>query len=113
VVAPSLIPNKPGDRVNTDRRDAVPLARLARAGDLTVVYAPQGADAAIRALARAREDTLGDLQSAKFRLKACLLRPDIRYTGRATWGPAPLRWLRRLPSPGAAHRLSSIRPCHY
>jgi hypothetical protein len=65
VVAPSLIPKKPADRVKTDRRDAVQLARLARSGDLTVVYVPQVADEAIRDLARAREDTLGDLKSAK------------------------------------------------
>ena len=70
VVASSLIPHKPGDRVKTDRRDAVPLARLARSGELTVVYVPQVADEALRDLARAREDTLGELKSAKFRLKA-------------------------------------------
>ena len=99
VVAPSLIPKTPGDRVKTDRRDAVQLARLARSGDLTVVYVPQVADAAMRDLARAREDTLGDLKSAKFRLKAFLLRHAIRYTGRATWGPAPLRWLAEVVCP--------------
>jgi transposase len=77
VVAPSLIPKKAGDRVKTGRRDAVQLARLMRSGDLT----------------RAREDALRDLKAAKFRLKAFLLRHDIRSTGRATWGPAPLRWL--------------------
>jgi transposase len=52
VVAPSLIPKKPGDRVTTDRRDAVPLARLARSGALTVVYVPQVADEAMRDCAR-------------------------------------------------------------
>jgi len=50
-------------------------------------------DEAIRDLTRAREDTIGDLKAAKFRLKAFLLRHDIRYTGRAAWGPAHLRWL--------------------
>jgi transposase len=84
VVAPSLIPKKPGDRVKTDRRDAVQLARLARSGDLTAVDVPEVEDEAIRALTRAREDTIRDLQSAKFRLKAFLLRHAIRYTGRAT-----------------------------
>ena len=78
VVAPSLIPQKAGDRVNTDRRDAVQLARLARSGDLTAVYVPQVEDEAIRDLSRAREDTIGDLKAAKFRLKAFLLRQDIR-----------------------------------
>jgi transposase len=64
------IPQKTGDRVNTDRRDTMPLARLARSGDLTVVYVPKVEDEAIRDLTRAREDTLSDLQDAKFRLKA-------------------------------------------
>jgi transposase len=70
VVAPSLIPQKPGDRVKTDRRDAVQLARLKRSGDLTPVYVPQVEDAVIRDLTRAREDTIRDLKAAKFRLKA-------------------------------------------
>jgi transposase len=93
VVAPSLIPKKAGDRVKTDRRDAVQLARLMRSGDLTPVYVPQVEDEAIRDLSRAREDAIQDLKAAKFRLKAFLLRHDIRYTGRAAWGPAHLRWL--------------------
>jgi transposase len=93
VVAPSLIPKKAGDRVKTDRRDAVQLARLMRSGDLTPVYVPAVEDEAIRDLSRAREDAICDLKAAKFRLKAFLLRQDIRYTGRATWGPAHLRWL--------------------
>jgi transposase len=93
VVAPSLIPKKTGDRGKTDRRDAVQLARLMRSGDLTPVYVPQVEDEAIRDLSRAREDTILDLKAAKFRLKAFLLRHDIRYTGQATWGPAHLRWL--------------------
>jgi transposase len=99
VVAPSLIPKKPGDRVQTDRRDAVQLARLARSGDLTAVYVPKVEDAASRDLSRAREDTIRDLTSATFRLKAFLLRHDIRYTGRATWGPAHLRWLSEVVCP--------------
>ena len=105
VVAPSLIPKKPGDRVKTDRRDAVQLARLARSGDLTVVYVPKVEDEAIRDLTRAREDTLRALKSAKFRLKAFLLRHDIRYTGRATWGPAHLRWLAEVLCPTPAQQI--------
>jgi transposase len=93
VVAPSLIPKKPGDRVKTDRRDAVQLARLARSGDLTAVYVPKVEDEAIRDLTRAREDAISDLKDAKLRLKAFLLRHDIRYTGQANWGAAHLRWL--------------------
>ena len=93
VVAPSLMPKKAGDRVNTDRRDAVQLARLMRSGDLTPVDVPAVQGEAMRALSRAREDALHDLKTAKFRLNAFLLRPDSRSTGRATWGPAHLRWL--------------------
>jgi transposase len=105
VVAPSLIPKKAGDRVKTDRRDAVQLARLMRSGDLTPVYVPAVADEAIRDLSRAREDTLHDLKTAKFRLKAFLLRHDIRYTGRATWGPAHLRWLSEVVCPTLAQQI--------
>jgi transposase len=105
VVAPSLIPQKAGDRVNTDRRDAVQLARLARSGDLTPVYVPTVEDEAIRDLTRAREDTRSDLQDAKFRLKAFLRRHDIRYTGRATWNPAHLRWLSEVVCPTPAQHI--------
>src|SRR4030095_3510241 len=105
VVAPSLIPKKTGDRVKTDRRDAVQLARLMRSGDLTPVYVPQVEDEAIRDLSRAREDTIRDLKAAKFRLKAFLLRHDIRYTGRATWSPAHLRWLSEVVCPTPAQQI--------
>src|SRR5437879_12340689 len=94
VVAPSLIPKKPGDRVKTDRRDARQLARLMRSGDLTPVYVPAVGDEAIRDLRRAREDTLRDLKTAMLRLIAYLLRHDIRYTGRAHCCTALLRCLR-------------------
>lgn len=101
VVAPSLIPKRAGDRVKTDKRDALALARLMRSGDLTPVYVPEVEDEAIRDLSRAREDALGDLNAARHRLKALLLRHDIRYAGRTSWGPAHLRWLGTvvLPSP--------------
>jgi transposase len=105
VVAPSLMPQKAGDRVKTDRRDAVQLARLARSGDLTPVYVPTVEDEAMRDLTRAREDTRSDLQDAKFRLKAFLLRHDIRDTGRATWHPAHLRWLAEVVCPTPAQQL--------
>ena len=105
VVAPSLIPKKPGDRVKTDRRDAVQLARLARSGDLTAVYVPTVADEAIRDLTRAREDAISDCKDAKFRLKAFLLRHDIRYSGRAHGGPAHLRWLSEVVCPTPAQHI--------
>jgi transposase len=101
-VAPSLIPHKPGDRVKTDRRAAVQLARLMRSGDLTRVYVPTVDDAAIRDLTRAREDTLRALTSATFRLKASSPRQDIRSVGRATWNPAHLRWRAEVVCPTPA-----------
>jgi transposase len=105
VVAPAQIPKKAGDRVKTDRRDAVQLARLLRSGDLTPVYVPAVEDEAIRDLVRAREDALKDGQAAKVRLKAFLLRQDIRYAGRATWGPAHLRWLAEVVCPTPAQQI--------
>ena len=105
VVAPSQIPKKAGDRIKTDRRDAVQLARLLRSGDLTPVYVPAVDDEAIRDLVRAREDALKDIKAAKARLKAFLLRQDIRYGGRATWGPAHLRWLAEVVCPTTAQQI--------
>jgi len=105
VVAPSQIPKKAGDRVKTDRRDAVQLARLLRSGDLAPVYIPTVEDEALRDVVRAREDALKDLKAAKVRLKAFLLRQDIRYEGRATWGPAPLRWLATVVCPTPAQQI--------
>jgi transposase len=104
-VAPSLIPQKSGDRVTTDRRDAMPLARLMRSGDLTPVSVPAVDAEAIRDLSRAREDTLRALKAAKLRLKAFLLRHAIRYTGRANWSPAHLRWLSEVVCPTPAQQI--------
>jgi len=105
VVAPSLIPQKAGDHVKTDRRDAIQLARLLRSGDLTPVDVPTVEDEAIRDLSRAREDAIRDLKAAKYRLKAFLLRPDIRYTGQANWSPAHLRWLAEVVCPTPAQQI--------
>jgi transposase len=76
-----------------------------RSGDLTPVSVPQVEDEAIRDLTRAREDVIGALKTAKFRLKAFLLRHDMRYTGRATWGPAHLRWLSEVVCPTPAQQI--------
>jgi transposase len=72
---------------------------------LTPVYVPKVQDEAIRDLTRAREDAIGDLKAAKFRLKAFLLRHDIRYTGQATWGSAHLRWLSEVVCPTPAQQI--------
>ena len=105
VVAPSRIPHKPGDRIKTDRRDALQLARLARSGDLTAVSVPKVEDEAIRARSRAREEARSDCKDATWRLKAFWLRHDSRYTGRATWSPAPLRWLAAVVCPTPAQQI--------
>jgi len=102
VVAPSRLPQKAGARVNTDRRDAGQLARLMRAGDLPPVSVPAVADEAMRDRSRARDETLHDRQTVTFRLNACLRRPEIRSTGRATGGPAHRRWLRAVVCPTPA-----------
>jgi len=99
------MPKQPGDRVKTDRRDARQLARLMRSGDRTPGYVPAIDDAAIRDLRRAREDTLRDLKAAKLRLKAFVLRHDIRSTGRANWSPAHLRWLSEVVCPTPAQHM--------
>jgi transposase len=105
VVAPSLIPRKPGDRVKTDRRDAIMLARLMRSGDLTSIHVPTIEDEAIRDLSRGREDAMRDLKATKYRLKAFLLRQDIRYEGRANWNAAHLRWLSEVVCPTPAQQI--------
>ena len=65
VVAPSLIPKKPGDRVKTNRRDALNLANLLRAGELTAVWVPDARHEAMRDLVRAREAAVDDLKSKR------------------------------------------------
>lgn len=102
MVAPSQMPKKAGDRVKTDRRDAVQLARLLGSGDLSPIYIPSVEDEAMRDVVRAREDVLTDLKAAKVRLKAFLLRQDIRYEGRANWTAAHLRWLANVVCPPPA-----------
>ena len=105
VVAPSLIPRKPGDKVKTDRRDAVTLARLLRSGDLTAVYVPSVDDEAIRDLCRARDAARLTMKSAKLRLKAFLLRHGLHYTGRADWTAAHRRYLAKVVCPTPAQQI--------
>ncbi|HEY3597107.1 MAG TPA: IS110 family transposase [Paraburkholderia sp.] len=93
VCAPSLIPRKPGERIKTDRRDAVKLVRSLRAGDLSAVYVPSVEDEAFRDLARAWVSAKDDLKQARQRLKSFLLSHGVRYTGSANWGPAHRHWL--------------------
>ena len=93
VVAPSLIPMKAGDRVKTDRRDAVMLAKLHRAGELTAVWVPDGAHEAMRDLIRARATAVGVLGKARQHLQGFLLRHGRVYAGKKGWTLAYRRWL--------------------
>jgi transposase len=88
VIAPTKVPRRPGDRIKTDRRDALLLARAARAGELVSVTIPDERDEAIRDLCRAREDAVRARLKARQQLKAMLLRHGHRYTGRSSWTAA-------------------------
>jgi transposase len=93
VVAPSLIPKRPGDKVKTNRRDAVSLAKLLRAGELTAVWVPDRHHEAMRDLVRVREATMLDLRSKRQRVSAFLLRQGRPYAGRNSWTKVHMSWL--------------------
>lgn len=93
VVAPSLIPRKAGERLKTDRRDALSLGRLHRSGELTAVWVPDEEQEAIRDLTRAREDAKSLELKARQQLGAFLLRHGRVYGGKSRWTQAHLRWL--------------------
>lgn len=97
VVAPSLIPVKPGDRIKTDRRDARKLAELLRADLLTAVHAPSVDEEAVRDLCRCREDAQEDLGRARQRMGKFLLRRALIFTvSKRAWGKLHRQWLRGL-----------------
>jgi transposase len=96
VIAPSLIPRKPGDRVKTNRRDAQNLAHLYRAGELTVIQIPQEADEAVRDVTRAREDVREDLTRRQHRLSRFLLRHGYRYRDGDAWTQKHWVWIRKI-----------------
>ena len=105
VAAPSKIPRKSGDRIKNDRRDAINLARLHRAGDLTAVYVPHAEDEAMRDLVRGREDAKGDEKKAKQRLLSFLLRIGHKYSGKTLWSQAHMRWLAGIKMPHRAQQI--------
>ncbi len=96
VVAPSLIPKKAGERVKTNRRDALSLAKLLRAGELTAVWVPDARHEAMRDLTRAREAAVADLRSKRQQVSSFLLRQELRYAGKKTWSKAHMSWLASL-----------------
>ena len=93
VVAPALIPKRSGERIKTNRRDAVTLARLHRAGELTGVWTPDAAHEAVRDLVRAREAAADDLRRKRQQLLSFLLRHSRIYSGGGHWTMAHRRWL--------------------
>jgi transposase len=96
VIAPSLIPKRPGERVKTNRRDAVTLARLHRAGELTRIWVPDPGHEAVRELVRAREAAMTDLRQKRQHLQSFLLRHGRVFMGRKPWTRAHARWLSEL-----------------
>ena len=103
VVAPALIPRKPGERVKTNRRDARKLAELGRAGLLTADQPPTPDDEAVRDLARARDDAREDLQRCRHRVGKLLLRRGLHFAGR-NWTRAHRQWIEGLTWTHAAER---------
>lgn len=104
VVAPSLIPRKPGERIKTDRRDAIKLAKLHRAGELTAVWVPDPAHEAMRDLVRARLAAVRALRQARQQLSGFLLRHGRCYS-RPAWTQMHRRWLAGLRFEQAAHHI--------
>jgi transposase len=103
VVAPALIPRKPGERVKTNRRDARKLVELGRAGLLTAVKPPTPEAEAVRDLARARDDAREDLQRCRHRLGKLLLRRGLHFSGR-NWTRTHRQWIDGLVWVHAAER---------
>jgi transposase len=104
VVAPSLIPRKPGERIKTDRRDAINLAKLHRAGELTPVWVPDEAHEAIRDLVRARLAAVRALRQARQQVSGFLLRQGYHYN-RPAWTLMHRRWLAGLSFDQAVHHI--------
>ena len=104
VIAPALIPRKPGERVKTNRRDARKLTELLRAGLLTEVRPPTPEEEAVRDLCRARDDAREDLQRCRHRLGKLLLRRGLHYSGR-NWTGAHRQWVNSLPWAHSAERV--------
>jgi transposase len=106
VVAPSLIPKRPGGRVKANRRDAQSLARLLRADELTAVWVPDEKHEAIRDLVRARDAAVKDLRAKRQQLSSFLLRHSKSYPGKTAWTKTHAKWLAGLKFEHHAHRLA-------
>lgn len=93
VIAPSLVPHRPGDRVKTNRRDAIKLARLLRAGELTEIWVPDAAHEALRDLVRARESAVKDRTRKRQEIRSMMLRHRRDYPRKNAWSMRYFRWL--------------------
>ena len=105
VVAPSLIPRKPGDRIKTNRRDAMALAKLHRAGELTPVWAPDDSHEAVRDLVRARAAAVETVRVHKQQVSAFMLKHGRLFPRKKTWGARYMRWLQEQPFDYPAHQI--------
>jgi len=105
VMSPSKAERKPGDKIKTDKRDAMAIAKLFRNGDITEVRVPPALDEALRDVCRARTDASDDLARAKQRLSSFLLRNGFQYSGKSKWTPAHMRYLRELVLPDPAQKI--------
>lgn len=106
VAAPSLIPRKPGDRVKTNRRDAVALAKLLRAGELTPVWVPDAGHEAIRDLVRARAAAVETVRVHRQQVSAFMLKHGRMFPRKTTWGARHLRWLQEQKFDHPAHQIA-------
>lgn len=117
VVAPSHVPTKNGNRVKNDRRDAISLARLHRAGELTPIWVPDAAHEAIRDLVRTRTAAMENVRRARQQVKSFLLRHGCTYPGKTTWTKSYVEWIRRLKFEHPAHyivvqeMLATVQDC--
>lgn len=110
VIAPSLIPRRPGDRIKTDRRDALKLAKHLRSGELTEVFPPTPEEEGLKDLCRGRDDARGALTTARNQLSSLLLRYGIRYDeGKTNWTQRHRSWLRRTIKDAASWPTESAR----
>jgi transposase len=106
VVAPSLIAKKPGDRVKTNRRDALSLVKQLRAGDLTAVWVPEARHEAMRDLTRARETAVDDLRRKRQQVSGFLLRQGLHYPGERAWTKTHRNWLMSQKLEYPEHRIA-------
>lgn len=106
VVAPSLLPRKPGDQVKTNRRDAIALAKLLRAGELTAVWVPDQDHEAVRDLVRARASAVETLRVHRQQVSAFMLKQGRIFPRKKGWTMRYLRWLQEQKFEHPAHQIA-------